>query len=631
MRRVVQFSTGNVGVHSLPAIIGRPDLELVGVHAASPNKIGRDAAELCGLSEPTGIIATDDIDALIALKPDCVVYTAQGETRPMEVIEQMSKFLSAGINIVATSMVWLVTPRQADDWLRVPLEQACAAGNASLYVNGIDPGYSGDTEVHSALSLVTRARAITVQEIFDYANYDDYEFTGKQMGFGVSAEDDTPMLFLPGVLTTMWGGAVRNLAEQLGVQLDEVRQRIEPWYTDKRIECKMATVEPGQMAAVKFAVEGVRDGVPVITMEHITRLTADSAPDWLYPPDGRPGVHRVVVDGDPRVELNTHVSHPGLDVTEAGCLSTAARVVNAIDWVCRAPAGLIAVEDIPAGRNHSRTDVVTGPTPSSGRAAGKRVLITGAARGLGRSHALRLAEEGADLILIDLCESLPEIEYDLATQDDLAETVRLVAEYGGRCVSRVADVRDEAALRSAVDEGVDELGGLDSAVANAGVLTVAPWDRTTSDHWRTVVDVNLIGTWNTCAVAIPHLLAQGGGSLVNISSAGAMKGFPLQIPYTASKYGVVGLTIALANELAAQSIRVNSVHPTGTPTGMVPPSFGATLGEERPDLIPMFVNAMPTPCIEPVDVSNAVLFLISDESRFVTGLQFKVDAGVSIN
>jgi 2,4-diaminopentanoate dehydrogenase len=348
MRRVVQFSTGNVGVHSLPAIIGRPDLELVGVHAASPDKIGRDAAELCGLSEPTGIIATDDIDALIALKPDCVVYTAQGETRPMEVIEQMSNFLAAGINIVATSMVWLVTPRQADDWLRVPLEQACQTGNASLYVNGIDPGYSGDTEVHSALSLVTRARAITVQEIFDYANYDDYEFTGKQMGFGVSAEDDTPMLFLPGVLTTMWGGAVRNLAEQLGVQLDEVRQRIEPWYTDKRIECKMATVEPGQMAAVKFAVEGVRDGVSVITMEHITRLTADSAPDWLYPPDGRPGVHRVVVDGDPRVELNTHVSHPGLDVTEAGCLSTAARVVNAIDWVCRAPAGLIAVEDIPA-------------------------------------------------------------------------------------------------------------------------------------------------------------------------------------------------------------------------------------------------------------------------------------------
>ncbi|MDT7569741.1 MAG: hypothetical protein QOG76_8365 [Pseudonocardiales bacterium] len=275
--------------------------------------------------------------------------------------------------------------------------------------------------------------------------------------------------------------------------------------------------------------------------------------------------------------------------------------------------------------------MVTAPTPSAGRVAGKRVLITGAARGLGRSHAVRLAEEGADLILVDICRSLPEIEYDLATEDDLAETVRLVSELGRRCVSRVADIRDEAALRSAVNAGVDELGGLDGAVANAGVLTVAPWDRTTSEHWRTVVDVNLIGTWNTCAAAIPHLLAQGGGSLVNISSAGAMKGFPLQIPYTAAKHGVVGLTIGLANELAAQSVRVNSVHPTGAFTGMIPPSFGVTLAEERPDLIPMFVNAMPTPYIDAVDVSNAVLFLVSDESRFVTGLQFKVDAGVSIN
>ncbi len=131
------------------------------------------------------------------------------------------------------------------------------------------------------------------------------------------------------------------------MELDEVRQRTEPWYTDHRIECKMTTVEPGQMAAARFAVEGVRDGVPVITMEHINRLTQAAAPDWDYPPDNKVGVHRVVVDGDPRVELNTHVSHPVLDPTEAGCISTAARVVNAIDWICRAPKGLIAVEDIP--------------------------------------------------------------------------------------------------------------------------------------------------------------------------------------------------------------------------------------------------------------------------------------------
>ena len=297
MRKVVQFSTGNVGQHALKAIIGRPDLELVGVHAASPNKVGRDAAELCGLSEPTGIVATDDVDALIALGPDCVVYTAQAETRPMEAIEQLTKLLAAGIDVVGSSMVWLVTPGQADEWLRGPLEKACREGNSSLYVNGIDPGYSGDTEVYSALSLVTRAESIIVQEIFDYANYDDFEFTGKSMGFSLTADEEQPMLFLPGVLTTMWGGPVRNIADRLGIELDEVRQRIEPWYADKKIECTMCTVEPGGMAAVRFAVEGVRDGEPVISMEHITRLTADAAPDWEYPPDGKPGVHRVVVEG----------------------------------------------------------------------------------------------------------------------------------------------------------------------------------------------------------------------------------------------------------------------------------------------------------------------------------------------
>lgn len=347
MRRVIQFSTGNVGRHSLRAIIGRPDLELVGVHAAGPEKIGRDAAQLCGLDEPTGIIATDDIDALVALNADCVVYTSQGETRPMDAIEQMSRFLAAGTNVVGTSMVWLVAPRHAEEWLREPLQRACEAGNTSLYVNGIDPGFSGDTLVHAAVSLATRVSSITVQEIFDYGNYDDAEFTGAAMGFGTDPDDDSPMMFLPGVIVAMWGGQVRSLADHLGVELNDVRQRIERWFTPERIDCTMMTVQPGRMAAVRFATEGVRDGEPVITLEHVTRLTRAAAPDWEYPPDGHTGVHRVVVAGEPRVEINTHVSHPLFDSTDAGCISTAARVVNAIDWVCRAPQGLIGVEDIP--------------------------------------------------------------------------------------------------------------------------------------------------------------------------------------------------------------------------------------------------------------------------------------------
>ena len=265
----------------------------------------------------------------------------------------------------------------------------------------------------------------------------------------------------------------------------------------------------------------------------------------------------------------------------------------------------------------------------SGRVAGKRVLVTGAARGMGRSHALRLAEEGADLILVDICTSLPELEYPLASRDDLDETARLVEKHQRRAITRVVDIRDAEGLAAAVAEGVQELGGLDAAVANAGVLTVGTWDSTTSEQWRTVVDVNLIGTWNTCAAALPHLV-DAGGSLILISSSAGIKGTPLHLPYTASKHGVVGLSKALANELAAQSIRVNTVHPTGVETGMRPESLQKILGETRSDLIPIFLNALPAVMAEPIDISNAVLFLVSDESRFVTGLEFKVDAGVTL-
>ena len=347
MHRVVQISTGNVGRHALRALIGRPDLKLVGVHASGPDKIGRDAAELCGLNRPTGVVATGDLDALIELAPDCVVYTALAETRLMEAIEQLCAILRAGINVVGTSLVWMAAPRFADDWVREPLAAACAAGGSSLYINGIDPGYSGDTLVHTAASLVTRVVSITVQEIFDYGNYDDAEFTGASMGFGTEASDELPPLYLPGVVESLWGPQVRTLAAQLGVTLDEVRQRTDRWYTPEPIDCTMMALAPGQLAAVRFATEGVLDGRVVITLEHVNRLTAAAAPDWDFPPDGHVGVHRVVVEGEPRVEVNTHLSHPVLDPTDAGCISTAARVVNAIDWVCAAPSGLVAVEDIP--------------------------------------------------------------------------------------------------------------------------------------------------------------------------------------------------------------------------------------------------------------------------------------------
>ncbi len=173
------------------------------------------------------------------------------------------------------------------------------------------------------------------------------------------------------------------------------------------------------------------------------------------------------------------------------------------------------------------------------------------------------------------------------------------------------------------------LGGLEASVANAGVLTAGTWDTTTAEQWRTVVDVNLIGTWNTCAAALPHLVERG-GSLINVSSVAGLKGAPLHTPYTASKHGVVGLSRALANELAAVNVRVNTVHPTGVATGLRPDSLHTLLHETRQDLGPIFQNALPIQMTEALDISNAVLFLISDEARHVTGLEFKIDAGVTI-
>lgn len=343
--RVIQFSTGNVGIHALRTILERPDLELVGVHASSPDKIGRDAADLCGLPDPTGVTATNDLDALLALRADCVVYTSQAETRAVEAQQEIASFLRAGTNVVGTSFVWLVAPDFSDDWLRGPLQEACTAGDSTLYINGIDPGFSGDSLAYAALSLTTRATAITVQEIFDYGTYDDAEFTGASFGFGMPPEH-TPILFAPGVLASMWGIQVRSLAADLGVELDDVQEWHETWSTPEPISCTMMDVPAGTVAAIRFGVRGLRDGVPVIAMEHVNRLTAAAAPHWPYPPDGHLGVHRVIVEGSPGVEMNTHVGRGDVDHNQAGVIATAARAVNAIGAVCQAPAGILAAHDL---------------------------------------------------------------------------------------------------------------------------------------------------------------------------------------------------------------------------------------------------------------------------------------------
>jgi (+)-trans-carveol dehydrogenase len=276
---------------------------------------------------------------------------------------------------------------------------------------------------------------------------------------------------------------------------------------------------------------------------------------------------------------------------------------------------------------------------STGRVAGKVAFITGAARGQGRSHAVRLAEEGADIIAVDRCADLPSVPYPLATPDDLAETVRQVEALDRRIVARPADVRDQAALTAAVDEGVAELGRLDIVCANAGVNQPAPAQDMAEEVWAGIVDVDLSGVWRACKAAIPHLIAGArGGSIVLTSSAAGIKGYANIAHYTAAKHGVVGLMKTLAQELAPHRIRVNTVNPTQVDTPMImnEPMYRLFCPDvdqpTRADFAPVSqaMHLLPVPWVDPRDVSNAVLFLASDEARYITGTALPVDAGVLI-
>jgi SDR family mycofactocin-dependent oxidoreductase len=263
---------------------------------------------------------------------------------------------------------------------------------------------------------------------------------------------------------------------------------------------------------------------------------------------------------------------------------------------------------------------------------GKVALITGAARGQGRAHALRLAEEGADIIAVDICDQLATVPYAMATPEDLAETAKLVEDRDRRIVTHQADIRDSAALSAAVSEGVSEFGHLDVVIANAGIASMgASWEMP-EETWREMLDVNLTGTWLTCKATIPTLIEQGtGGSVILTSSVAGLVGFGMLAHYTAAKHGVVGLMRALVNEVSPHNIRVNSVHPTSVNTDMVHNEamyglFGVTSAEEFGETFKM-LNALPVPWVEPVDIANAALFLASDEARYITGLTLYVDAG----
>jgi SDR family mycofactocin-dependent oxidoreductase len=262
---------------------------------------------------------------------------------------------------------------------------------------------------------------------------------------------------------------------------------------------------------------------------------------------------------------------------------------------------------------------------------GRVAFITGAARGQGRAHAVRLASDGANVIAVDLCDQIASVPYPLATSDDLAATVKLVEDTGARIVAREADVRDRDALAAAVADGVDEFGRLDIVVANAGIAPMKSGD----DGWRDVIDVNLTGVYNTIKAALPTMVKQGtGGSIVLISSSAGLAGVGSpdagSVGYAAAKHGVVGLMRIYANLLAQQSIRVNSIHPSGVETPMINNEFtrewlaGLAAASVNPAAM---ANPMPVETLSPEDIANAVAWLVSDQARYITGVTLPVDAG----
>lgn len=260
---------------------------------------------------------------------------------------------------------------------------------------------------------------------------------------------------------------------------------------------------------------------------------------------------------------------------------------------------------------------------------GKVAFITGAAQGQGRSHAVRLAKEGADIIALDICQQIPTMRHQMGTPEDLAETVRLVEAEGRRIVSEQADTRDFEAVAAVVSKGLQAFGKIDIICANAGITgqygPIGGWEIP-AERWRDVVDVDLTGTWHTLKAAVPSMIERGaGGAIVITSSSAGLKGFRHLADYAAAKHGLVGLMRTFAQELAPHRIRVNTIHPTGVHTKMIVTTALADADESQK--MQWDPNLLPVDAIETEDVTNAVIFLVAETGRYITGVTMPVDAG----
>ena len=344
--RVAQVATGNAGALTLRQLITDARFELVAVSTSNPDKVGKDAGELAGLDVRTGVAAVADLDAVIAAQPECVVYCAMGDTRPVEATNDVRKLLEAGIDVVGSApgtlqFPWGTMPQKVID----KVEASAQVGQASLYITGVDPGFASDLVPLALASTCQRIEQIKCYELADYATYDGAEVMFDLMGFGHPV-DSTPLLFLPGVLGLAWGTAIRMIATGLGIEVDEIVEHWEAEPAPESYDIAAGRIEKGTIAALKFSISGMVAGHPAIVVEHVTRTRDDLRPDWARPASGG-GSYRVEITGEPNYVVDVVPSSEHGDHNHAAIVAACGRIVNAIPDVMAAAPGIRTTLDLP--------------------------------------------------------------------------------------------------------------------------------------------------------------------------------------------------------------------------------------------------------------------------------------------
>jgi len=341
--RVVVWGPGNVGRPAIRSVVAHPELELVGVIVHSPEKEGRDAGELAGIA-PVGVPATLDARALLDTRPDALVYGVNSDFRPLEALDECCDALRSGINVVSAGMYGLLHPASADPGIRERFEAACKEGGSTFLTSGIDPGFAVDLLPMVLSGVCQEIREVRVVENFNYEYYDQPDAVRNLVGLGSDMADTPPML-LPMALEGVWGGALRALADGLGLEISEIRTLVEKHPLERTVTNSMGTFEAGSLGGFRFEVQALVGGEPKLVVEHITRITDSTAPQWPKPE--KQGYHQVRISGHPDIVMTVECEDAEGNHAGGGNAAAAARIVNALPVLCAAEPGLVSGAELP--------------------------------------------------------------------------------------------------------------------------------------------------------------------------------------------------------------------------------------------------------------------------------------------